>query len=151
MALIISKNDGLVKIISSKDSAVTCDDTGYEAYSKSLDESLLMLNGEPTRFVMKKGLSYKEQQIIKDAQIKMDGKKMQVSLSYMMEEVRIALVDIENPASLAEDQKILFRRSSDGKASEELVSMLESAGVVTELFTARQGSIGVLGDATKKK
>ena len=151
MALLLSKNDGVIKVISSKDSAVNCDDEAYELYQKDLDEELLELEGEPTRFVLKKGLNYKEQQAVKDAQVKMDGKKFSVSLSYMMEEVRIALTGVDNPADLPLDKQIIYKRASDGKASEDLIAMLESAGVVTELYTARQNSLGVLTDETKKK
>ena len=151
MALIISKNDGSIKVISSKDSSVNCDDEAYELYQKDLDEDLLELEGEPTRFVLRKGLNYKDQQIVKDAQIKMDGKNFSISLSYMMEEVRLSLIDIENPADLSDIQKINFKRASDGKSSHDLIAMLETAGIVTELFTARQNAIGVLKESTKKK
>ena len=151
MALLLSKNDGVIKIISSKDSSVNCEEEAYELYQKCLDEELLELDGEPTRFVLKKGLNYKEQQAVKDAQVKMDGKKFSVSLSYMMEEVRIALTGVENPSDLPLDKQIIYKRASDGKASEDLIAMLESAGVVTELYTARQHALGVLTDETKKK
>jgi len=151
MALFISKNDGVIKVISRKDSAVNCDDEAYELYQKQLDEELLELEGDPTRFVLKRGLSYKEQQTVKDAQVKMDGKKFSITLSYMMEEVRIALIDIENPGDIEESQKIIFKKADDGKASKELIAMLETFGVVTELFTARSNASGVLDDTTKKK
>ena len=151
MALILTQNDGNIKVISSKDSAVTCDIETYKEYLTNLDESLLELNGEPTRFVLKKGLNYKEQQIIKDAQIKMDGKEYQIRMSYMMDEMRLALIDIENPADLSEDQKIIFKKASDGKVSHEIVALLESAGILSELSLARTNAMGVLSGITKKK
>lgn len=151
MALILTKNDGNIKVISSKDSSVKCDEEAYKLYTETLDEELLELEGVPTRFILKKGLNYKEQQIVKDAQIQMKGKEFSISLSYMMEEVRLALVDIENPADLPDTQKILYKKASDGRASQELIALLESAGIVSELFTARSNALGVLSDTTKKK
>lgn len=151
MALILSKNDGLIKVISSKDSSVKCDEEAYKLYTETLDEDLLELDGEPTRFVMKRGLNYKEQQIVKDAQIQMKGKEFSISLSYMMEEIRLALVDIENPADLPDTQKIMYKKASDGRTHHDLIAMLESAGIVAELFTARSNALGVLSDTTKKK
>jgi hypothetical protein len=151
MALILTKNDGVIKVISSKDQSVCCDEDVYAEYQKTLNEDLLKMDGEPTRFVLKKGLNYREQQVVKDAQVKMDGKKLQITLSYMMEEVRIALIDIENPENLPEDQKIKYKKTEDGKTDRELIAMLESAGIVTELFAARQGSLGVLTEEVKKK
>lgn len=151
MALFISKNDGLIKVISKKDSSVTCDDEAYAQYQENLDESLLALDGVPTRFVLKKALTYKEQQKVKDAQIKMKGKELSVSMSYMMEEIRLALVGIENPADLPLDQQIVYKKDSDGRTSEELIALLESAGVVTELYAARAKSMEALDPTTKKK
>ena len=68
-----------------------------------------------------------------------------------MEEIRLALVDVENPKDLPEIQRIVYKKASDGKTNHELIAQLETAGVVTELYTARQHSLGVLSDTIKKK
>ena len=151
MALLINKNEGVIKVISSKDSSVNCDNKAYEKYLDDLDESILELVGVPTRFVLKKTLNYKEQQLVKDAQVKVEGKSVKVAISYMMEEIRIALIDIENPDDLQAEKKLEYKKGSDGKADPNLVSFLESCGIVTELYSARQNAMGTLTENIKKK
>jgi hypothetical protein len=151
MALIISKNEGQIKVVSSKDGSVNCSTEDYKSYLETLDETLLKLEGEPTRFVMQKGLSYKDQQVIKDAQIKMKGKDMSFQLSYMMEEVRLSLLDIENPMTMRPEDRIEYKKESDGRTSKALIAMLESAGIVGELFSARHNSMASLSNEAKKK
>ena len=149
MALLLKTTDSVIKVISSKDASVQCSEDAYAEYLKNLDESLLELEegAEPTRFVLKASLSYKEHTAVKNAQINMEKGKVGVSLKFMMEEIRQALVDIEEPDSVPVNQRIGFTKNADGKKnskehpdgkiSYETIAMLESAGVLTELYSAR--------------
>ena len=165
MALLLKTSDSVIKVISSKDACVNCTDEEFESYLKSLDESILGLEegSEPTRFVLKSSLNYKEHTAVKNSQINMDKGKVSVSLKFMMEEVRQALIDIEEPDSVPLRQKIGFKKNADGKIkssehpdgklSYDTIAMLESAGVLTELYQARQNSTDSTDDQSlvKKK
>lgn len=145
MAISFTKLSGNFKLISSHDPAINCsvegDDSDYDRYLETLDESILQLSTEPTRFVVKKTLDYKAHKVVKGAQIEKDGKDMKVTTAFIMEQVRQSLVDIENPPGHQTD--LVFSRDSDGKASKELIADLESLGIVMEIYTAQ----GQLKDA----
>lgn len=152
MALVFNSQKQVIKVVSSKDSSVKCSDEDYEKYAETLDESYLRLEGEPTRFLLRSSLDYKGHEIIMDKQTKMGDKgKVEFSLAYILSEVRMALVGIENPESLPKDQHIEFKRESDGYASKELIASLQSHGVVMELFKARQSSGNPKFDDVTKK
>jgi hypothetical protein len=135
MAISFSKVSGNFKLVSSKDPSVRCDEETYDKYLQSLDESLLNLEGEPTRFVIKRTLDYRSHKAVKGSQLERDGKEMKATTAFIMEQVRQSLVDIENPEGTQTD--LVFKRASDGKASEELVADLESLGIVMEIYTAQ--------------
>ena len=160
MALILAFGKDNIEVISSKDGSlgispndlyrdeagnVVKDEQGkevtvYQRYLETLDESLLCLKPEsvPTRFVMRRILPYEAAHKIKSAQAGMnDEGKMEVRMGYIMEEVRASLVDVRDPGTDA----LAFKRDSDGRASKELISLLESVGIVNELYAARQGLI----------
>jgi hypothetical protein len=97
---------------------------------------LLCLSGEPTRFVLDLHLSYAAQQLVSNQQVKIgeDGKP-DFRMSFLMEDVRCALCDIENPVGI---DGVKFEKDHDGFASKELIAVLNSYGVVQTLFRARQ-------------
>jgi hypothetical protein len=138
MALSFGNDQELVEVICSKDESVTCDADSFQEYLKTLDESLLGLNPDiqPTRFVMKKTLPYAATKKIKNEQIGYKDGEMELRLGFIIEEVRTALVDIKNPGSGLE-----FKKDGDGGASKSLIEKLEAAGIVQELYTARQSAI----------
>lgn len=122
--------------------------TAYQRYLETLDESLLQLKPgvEPTRFVMRKVLPFAQAQKIKTEQAAVGAEgRMEVRMGFIMDEVRAALIDVKNPGS----PSLAYKRDSDGLASRELVSLLDSVGIVNELFTARQGAMKA-GGASKK-
>lgn len=151
MALSLASQIGNIKVVSSKDSAVTCNDEEYQSYLEDLDESKLKLEGEPTRFVMKRVLSYKEQEAVKNSQVKVEKGNVSITMGFMMQEVRQALVDIENPADADPATKIEYKRESDGKTSYDLIALLESAGICSELYAARAANVKVVTEVLKKK
>lgn len=167
MALSLDIGKDTIEVVSSKDDAlgITKDETLmldgkevldedgkpktiYGAYLESLDETLLRLKTEPTRFVMRKLLGYGAAQKIKTQQAGLNAEgKVEVRMGYIMDEIRAALVGVTNPGS----PSLEFKRDSDGQASKELVCLLEATGIANELYAARQGAVKVAGGAATKK
>ena len=127
MAIKINSALDIFKVISRQDEALPEDlsEEEFELYQSTLDETLLRLKGEPTRFVMRRTLPYGAQQEITNQQVKVgrDGKP-QVNFGFMLEEVRCSLIDIENPADIPQEEKVEFKRDGDGFASKELIAKL---------------------------
>lgn len=146
------------KVIASIDGALDQNVIGFsEKYSEYLEtnnESILpFVEGEqPTRFVMRKTLPMSAHETIMQKQVSIgDDMKPRINLSYTLEEVRCSLVGIENPANLPEDQKIVFHLDSDGFASRELIAQLHEAGIINQLFSARQSFVQKAQHVSKKK
>jgi len=143
---------GNLKVILSQDSAVHCTPTEYESYLKDLDETQLHLEGNPTRWLLKKTLDYAAHQKILNMQASL-GRKGQVSfnLSYIMEEVRIALIGVENPPEAPDE--IPYLKDGDGYCNKEIIASLHSAGCLFDLHNAyKNASSGTTqGDTEVKK
>jgi len=144
MAILLQTNSVPLQIISKQDSAIEPDEAAFEDYIQSkLDESKLTFKEgqEPTRFIMSRNLDYDDQQEIMSQQIKSEIKggkiKQTANVGYMLEEVRRALIDIENPSTIPGEQHINWKRDTDGKTSKGLIALLNSAGIATELFSTR--------------
>ena len=154
MALMLKKTTAneTIKVVCRLDDAIPKDisDADFQLYQESLDESFLNLKAVPTRFVLRLNLPYAAQKTVTSEQIGVtaDG-KAEVRLGFMLEDVRCSLVDIENPPTVPEEDKLLYAKEGDGFASKELISRLHGAGIVTELFAARQAAVGRLS-APKK-
>jgi hypothetical protein len=138
MALSIrNQTANTIKVICRLDAAVPESVTTekWDEYLSTLDESLLELTEVPSRFILKKVLSYDAQIHIQNIQanISSDGRAL-VQLGYVLEEIRCSLVGIEHPNSECEPK---FSKESDGYASKELIALLSSAGVIQDLFRAR--------------
>jgi hypothetical protein len=158
MSFFADLDDGRIKVISRRDRAIAgiTPDT-YKAYIATLDEKVLGLDADAkvTRFVMRKILPYKSALKVKNAQISMKDGDVQPQLSFMSEEVRLSLIDIENPDVPENHKKYLldFKRENDGGAGFNLMAILEAAGVVNDLYTARQNAVSSvnLKELDKKK
>ena len=152
MAFLVDSTTSYVEVIVSKDTAIDCSDEDYDKYLETLDESLLKLTCDPTRFVLRKNLPYEASQKVMNAQATYDKGKVQMQMSYVMEEVRAALIDIKYPDEVPKEDRLEFKRESDGLASKHLISILQGAGVLMDLFRARSAqSSGPKDDAAKKK
>jgi hypothetical protein len=127
-----------IEVICFLDEAVSCDRQEYDEYLKTLDEGLLKLKDgvEPTRFVLAKSLSYKAQKEISNAQLEIKGGETKVLPAFMFVEIKHALVAIKNPGPGLE-----YKKDSDGSCSEQLIANLGAAGIVVDLFAARQNSL----------
>ena len=141
MAIVLSdvKKLSIVKIISKSDSALDLDRSDWEAYESDLiaNEHKLVFktDQEPTVFVCKFDLSGKEAAIAKDAMIGGVDEDKQVKLSYgkwAYTVVRMVLKEIKNPAGVSDT--IELKKDSKGYVDEYTMSLLEQAGVVSEIF-----------------
>jgi hypothetical protein len=151
MSFSIESVDSTIKVIVSKDNAVKCTEEEYEKYTETLDESLLNLEGEPTRFLLRKNLSYEASQKVMDAQASFHKGKVQMKMSYVMEEVRAAWVGVENPTDLPKERCIVWKRDNDSLASRDLIAGLQNAGVLMDLYKCRQAFQATSGESAKKK
>jgi len=130
-----SMQDHTFCVISSKDSAIG-NPQNFPAYLESLDESLLGLNGEPTRFHLSVSSKLKDVLAAKDGMTSIamkakDGGDIPL-YSLMYQQVRVALKDITTgPESM-------MRKGSDGMAADDLMAALASSDILPELFTALQ-------------
>lgn len=153
MAIKLSNNSVNLKVICRIDSAIPEDltDSEWDLYQNSLEESHLRLTEKPTYFIMKKSLNFGAQQNIVNQQINIDATgKPNLQLGYMLEEVRCALVDIENPSTIPVEEHIKYVKEIDGYASKELIAQLNSVGIVSQLFSIRNNIVNKGFSPTKK-
>ena len=138
MAIAINNAAEVIKVISRLDDCINCSEEEYDKYLESLDESILQLSPEskPVKFVLKSQLDYKTQRRIKKDQVSMQDGAMGVNLGYLMLELRMVLIDIEEPGT----PLLTFVKGKDGFASEELVARLESLGISQDLIAARNNA-----------
>lgn len=150
MALKLGSND-TIKVVAFQDDCVNCSRETYNTYLQNLDENLLELNGEPTRFVLKKILPYNVQSQIESDRIKVDSKTqlMTVSMS-SLHEIRVSLIAIESPSDQKAEDRIEFKKDSDNYASKDLMAALNSVGIVTDLYTAKQAAASSVSHLQKK-
>ena len=153
MALILGDRDEQIKVISRVDGSVRCEEDFYEEYLLSLDEDLLDLDPdtEPTRFVMKKIMSQKDDIAVKNETLKMDKDGTpSIQLGFMQKEVQVSLLRIEQPESLPEESKIKYKTIAN-KVDSETISWLDQVGVLKDLYSAKQNAAkSTLGGVIKK-
>lgn len=136
MAINLSSfQDQTFAVICSKDSAIG-NPQNFQAYLESLDESLLALNGEPTRFHLSVSSKLKDVLAAKDgltsiAMKAKDGGDIPL-YSLMYQQVRVALKDIKT------GEESMFRKGQDGMAADDLMAALAANDILPELFAALQ-------------
>jgi len=147
MGFILSMDtDKTVSVIVSKDSSIRdVTEEVYEQYLKDLDESKLPIQGESTRFILRKTLPYKDTKKVMNSQVSFDDGKASVNVSYIMDEVRCALTGMEGPGSES------FKKDKDGYASMDVVNALYNSGVMMDLYNARRNAAGEGTDNVPKK
>lgn len=135
-----------VSVIVSKDSSIKgVSEETYESYLTDLDESKLKFDGEPTRFILKRTLPYRDTKRVMNSQVSFEEGKPQVNISFIMEEVRYALVGMEGPGADG------FKKGKDGVVEMEVVNALYNAGVLMDLYNARRNAAGDNEGETPKK
>lgn len=114
--------------------------TCYDMYLKTMDEGFLKFHeGQlPTRFVMRRVIDWKTSQRLKDATMTVSkGRKIDYkAASSFMREIRACLIDIQHPEGI-DPGKVVFKQERDGLASLELMSLLDSYGIIDNLYEAR--------------
>jgi hypothetical protein len=153
MAILLPGKSETIRVALKIDSAIDLDDELYGKYLDTLDESLLNLKEgeEPTWFVMRKVLPFALSKKVQNEQTAMKDGEVQVNISFIGEEVRCALVDIINPASVPVDQHIIYAKEKDGGTSIALMEQLVAAGVVNDLYRARNAKLSQTTELMKKK
>lgn len=139
-----------IKVIASCDDAIEIEEidpdsdekSSYMKYLEDLDESKLKFveGKQPTRFVLRLSLPAKYELRLEDEQVAYDRKgnpSFKIS-TRMFEQVRMSLVDIENPEDT--EQPLIYKKHNEYGASTELVKMLKNAGIVDELFLALENA-----------
>jgi hypothetical protein len=148
-------SDGTIEVIARIDDAIVRNDEKYAEYLNNLNEDVLeFVPGKyPTKFVMRKILPWKEAIKVQNKQVRFEKGEAQFQMAFMSEEVRCSLIDIKNPANIADDDKINFEKHKDDLgASEDLMAKLMSAGIVQDLYVARKNFLeGSKGSADLKK
>jgi len=136
MAINLSaSSDSTFTFVSSKDSAIR-QPQNYAAYLEGLDESLLGLDGEPTRFHLAVSNKLKDVLAAKDGMTSIamrakDGGDIPI-YSLMFQQVRVALKDITTgPESH-------MKRGLDGLVADVIMAALAAQDILPELFAALQ-------------
>ena len=153
-------SDGDIEVILRRDSALVItpkegdeEDDEYDQYIASgLDEGKLRFKDgeEPTRFVMRRSIPLKHATRIENAKMKYgkDG-EVSIQLGFIIEEVRASLKGVKNPATVPSDKAIVLKFTGDGLVDERQMAALVSAGVVQNLYAARQAALSGGGDLKK--
>jgi len=158
MAFFTDLDDGNIKVISSKDASIQgTSKEDYTEYLETMDEGRLsfVTGGQPTRFVMRKIIPYKQSLKLKNSQVTMIDGELQPQISFINEEVRLSLIGIENPEVEAQYKKHLleYKKDGDSGASFSVMEKLEAFGVIGDLYAARQHHApksGISGNDKKK-
>lgn len=147
MAFVLDLNEkSSIEVVVHKDACLDMTKEEYLHYLEDVTDfsRLKFIEGktyeDTTRFVMRKVIPFKATQRVIDQQVSSgeDG-KAKMSLKFILEEVRAALVDIKNPDN--EINPLVFKRSSDGMASEQMITGFYHAGVLTDLLNGRNNSL----------
>ena len=145
-----------VEVIVHKDLALNMTDEEYAEYTEDVTttDKLKFVDGftlaDCTKFILKKNLTYKQTQKVLEEQISADVKgNTVIKVGWMLTELRFALVGITNPAKC--DKPILWKQGSDGNAHEDIVAGIYSAGVISDLNSARRNLTERTNSVTKKK
>jgi len=153
MAIVLPGKADTFRVAVSFDTALDMTDEDYAKYTDTLDESLLKVKEgqEITWFVMRKVLPFALAKKVQSEQSSFKNGRQQMDTSYISEEVRCSLVDIINPASVPEDEKIIYKRESDQGTSELLMELLIATGIYMDLFRARNTATTAKAIPLKKK
>ena len=159
MALKLPSRHDVVKVIVKADQSLVWPEDPAEAdeiwseYLRTNDETLLKFaeGQQPTRFILRKVLSYDQSTRVQNAQTTMRDGKVEIQMSFIMEEVRQALTDIENPDYVPLNDRIQHKRDSDQACSKEIIEGLQALNVIMDLYTARQNAASNFLEDLKKK
>lgn len=155
MAFVVDRPSGNIEVVVYRDRAVRCTKKDYDGYTKSFetgcgDESLLKLEGEPTRFVIRPELTWQQKQKLRTKNIKLIGKKALIDANYSSELLRLHLVGIKNPSTVPAEKCLTFEKDGDDGAARALMNKLDDAQVIGDLVGALQAVRGGPEDDREK-
>lgn len=137
----------VIEVVCKFDSCLDMDEAEYADYiAAGADANLLKLKPgkelvDCTLFVLKKNLDWSGHERLMKKQFEIDPvtKQPTPNPAFVMSDIQNALVDIKNPEDA--EFKILFKSDRPGLAAREIVSGLHNAGILLDLFTARQNAV----------
>jgi hypothetical protein len=149
--------DGTFDVILSSDPALDVTKEEYAAYATTLNEGLLKLKDgqQPTRWTLRKKLSYQHKQWVDAAKVRVDRKgDMSVTIfEFMTREVRASLVGIKSPESVPVEKRLesKMKKTGDDLISEEFAVAL--GDLINEIFSIRNVYLDaeMEGRASQKK
>lgn len=160
MALVLNlSNKQNIEVIPFVDECLEMSREEYEEYLNDVSNvSLLTFKDgktleDCTKFILRKVLSFDNQQSIMARQMKMSfnnktkENEMTSDISYVLEEARISISDIVSPDQL---DALRFKKDSDGYLNKGICAALASSGILMDLYTARQASLSLKDDNLKK-
>jgi hypothetical protein len=148
-------SDGDIEVILRADGAIK--DTlpeDYEKYLETLDESHLTISQdqEPTRFVLRKTIPLKHAQKIENSKVKFDKNgEPTIQIGYLIDDVRASLKGIKYGNSVPKEKQINLKFTGDGLLDEDLTAKFHAAGIIPNLFNARQSALKSFNDGNLKK
>lgn len=127
--IVISKNDDAVDLKASK----------WDDYKETADVSKLAFlpDAQPTRFLCNFELSSRQMAAVKNGMLsgKDDEGNPQLTLgSWAHRVVKFTLKDIQNPESVPEAERIVYKKDENGLAHDDLIGTLDRYGIVDEIF-----------------
>jgi hypothetical protein len=133
-------SDGDIEVIVRVDSALDVTGEEYDAYLEDLDESKLKLKDSlvPTRFLMRRQIGYKHILRVENSKAKYVDGEMTPQMGFITETVRAALKGIKYDDSVPAEKRIQIKLTGDGLVEDRLMSSFVQAGIVNDLFKARQ-------------
>lgn len=147
MAIKRRAKSGIVDFIHPSDEAIDTDEhegeprSNLEKYRETWEFDrycVLRENSAPTIFKVNFAIPYKKQIAIKNASIGGFGKDEETGFklgNHSFQVVRSILVDIVNPATMPEEEKVVFKRDNRGLVSEETMQELEELGILDDLYS----------------
>ena len=151
-------HSAVLEVVTKFDSCIDMTVDEYSDYINSgANQELLKLKKgktieDCTRFILKKNLDWSGQEAIMQKQFKLDPVTKQPILNpaFVMHEVQRSLADIKQPDDAA--FKFKYKQDQPGMASRKIVEALHNAGILMELFQARQSATGGMKtELTNKK
>lgn len=142
MAFSLSKESNKISVIARCDDSLLVEDqeefeNTYLSYLEDLNENKLkFIDGKlPTRFILKRNLNLSEHIKIKNDQFKMNSsKEFIVQMGSQIEEIRLSLIDIENPSDRPDC--VTFKADGSGGATKDLIEKLVNSGITDDLHLA---------------
>lgn len=131
-----------LELVAESDDAIDVEKSDYDAYIEAgLDEKHLVFKegAQPTRWILNFQLKGKEAERIKNASLSgkdAEGKPGLAFGSLSFAVTRLCLKEIVNPTDLPVEEAIVMRKDAAGYVHDDLIGVLDRAGVVQSIWSA---------------